>query len=138
MCLPGSKTAEGGSDRGTAEYEDLIQEIVTRAEGVFLWVHLVSRTLRIGVLEHGDSIDMLRRKLKHLPSELGEFFRHMLDSIDPIYQKEAYRTLAVTLRLVDSERGGWPLFFLWLALPVSKKPRVCSASPMQDSPAIRA
>ncbi|KAK1754786.1 hypothetical protein QBC47DRAFT_403195 [Echria macrotheca] len=108
--LPGSKKSKCGRTLAATEYDALVQEIVTKAEGVFLWVYLVTRTLRKGLLENGDSINMLRKKLEHLPSELDDFFRHMLDSIELIYRHEAYSTLAVALRMADSESGGWPLF----------------------------
>jgi len=64
--------------------EDLVEEIVLKAQGVFLWVFLAVRDLKKG-LANEDPIDLLQRRLHRMPSELEPFFRNMLASIDDIY-----------------------------------------------------
>jgi energy-coupling factor transporter ATP-binding protein EcfA2 len=97
--LPRFQALRKKSKKATEECDNLVQEIMLRAEGVFLWVHLVLRTLRKGLLENGDSIIKLRQKLDLIPSELDAFFQHMMDSIEQPYRMEAYWTFAVAMKL---------------------------------------
>ena len=55
------------------EMQLLVSDIVDKAEGVFLWVYLVVKSLRKGFIE-GDSISILRERLEEFPTELGNFF----------------------------------------------------------------
>ena len=71
-------------------YEDLVVEIVDRAEGVFLWVFLVVQSLRRG-LSNSDTVLELQERLRVLPTDLEDYFKHMLDSVEKIYQKQAAR-----------------------------------------------
>ncbi|KAI0858200.1 hypothetical protein F4860DRAFT_322450 [Xylaria cubensis] len=87
-------------DRG----EHLINNIAMRAEGVFLWVFLVTKQLREGLTNH-ENIDYLNKLLNEMPSDLGQFFMHILNSVSPIYHKE----MARALRIADS--AGQPLHF---------------------------
>jgi hypothetical protein len=66
------------------EADEIRTEIVEKSQGVFLWVHLVVRSLLEG-LRNQDSLKLLRKRLRAFPSDLNEFFRHMFDSLDPIY-----------------------------------------------------
>lgn len=64
----------------------LINEIVTKADGVFLWVVLVVRSLLVG-LNNRDEMDDLERRLAELPSDLSALFENMLTKrIAPFYQ----------------------------------------------------
>lgn len=66
----------------------LIEEVVQKAGGVFLWVTLVVRSLLNG-LRNGDGMFHLLRRLAILPSDLEKLYEHMLKSIDPLYMEEA-------------------------------------------------
>lgn len=67
----------------------LIREIVVAADGVFLWVKLVVRSLLLG-LSNGDSIAILQRRLMGLPKDLHDLYSHMLYSrIDEFYMIKA-------------------------------------------------
>ncbi len=69
----------------------LMHEIVTRADGVFLWVILVIRTL-LGDLRAGDKITNLQERLYILPTELDGLFQHTLfDTRSEDHVKEASR-----------------------------------------------
>jgi hypothetical protein len=65
----------------TATYEDqtkaLVEEIVSSASGVFLWVKLVVKSLLDG-LQNGDQIEDLQIRLRSLPRDLEALFTHML------------------------------------------------------------
>jgi len=76
------------------QYGNFVQEIVDKAEGVFLWAFLVVRSLRRG-FANADTITDLRRRLMELPSDLEEFFKRMLDSVEPIYHQQMAQMLQV-------------------------------------------
>jgi NACHT domain-containing protein len=80
--------------------ERLITEVVDRAQGVFLWVYLVVRSLQEG-LSNGDSLNTLRQRLSHLPSDLESFFNHILFSVDEVYQEKMAYMLYVSLETRD-------------------------------------
>ena len=77
-------------------YGDLVNEIVERAHGVFLWVFLVVLSLRCG-LTNSDTISELQTRLQILPTELEEYFQHMLDSVEKVYHKQAARIYLMRL-----------------------------------------
>ncbi|KAG4429835.1 hypothetical protein IFR05_014686 [Cadophora sp. M221] len=68
---------------------DLTTEIVSKADGVFLWVKLVVKSLLSG-LQNRDGISDLRSRLQAFPSEIEGFFAHMLNQIEPLYRHEAF------------------------------------------------
>lgn len=72
--------------------EELINEIKTKAEGVFLWVKLAVNTLLDG-LQSYDSIDDLKDRLQELPGEVDELYMCMLERIPPRYRIEASKLL---------------------------------------------
>ncbi|KAF2111408.1 hypothetical protein BDV96DRAFT_499698, partial [Lophiotrema nucula] len=76
---------------------DFIREIVDRAQGVFLWVVLVTRSLVRG-FTNADTFDDLERRLHEFPRELGPFFRHMYESIEPFYRLEAARYFQIAMK----------------------------------------
>ena len=79
-----------------AEYEEIVNEIVERAQGVWLWVALVTKSLLNG-LTYGDSLKTLQMRLQQLPVDLEEFFRHMLDSVEQLYQTQMAETFLIAL-----------------------------------------
>jgi hypothetical protein len=66
----------------------LVEEIVSKADGVFLWVKLVVKSLLSGLGKHDDISD-LQHRLRLLPSDLEKLYEHMLNRIDPIYMVRA-------------------------------------------------
>ncbi|KAL8739517.1 MAG: hypothetical protein Q9190_007688 [Brigantiaea leucoxantha] len=74
----------------------LINEITNRASGVFLWVFLVTRTLREG-LTNDDSLTDLWKRLDSLPTDLDQFFRHILLSVEPFYLEKMAGALLMAL-----------------------------------------
>jgi hypothetical protein len=63
---------------------DIVDDIVTKAAGVFLWVVIVARSLVNG-LKNGDGVQHLRMRLDLLPDDLEDLYEHMLGSIEEIY-----------------------------------------------------
>jgi hypothetical protein len=70
---------------------------VARAQGVFLWVFLVVRSLRDG-LTNEDGVSLLRKRLDEIPSDLKEFFKKIIRSVDKVYQPQMAITVLVALR----------------------------------------
>lgn len=75
---------------------DLISSITSKAEGVFLWASLVVRDICQG-LRDGDDLGDLQRKLHHSPTDLDEYFMRIVESIEPIYRREASMLLQLAL-----------------------------------------
>lgn len=76
------------------EADRLVDEITARAEGVFLWVYYVVRSLLRG-LSNRDDIHVLRTRVQQFPQELTEFFKHMFNAIDSVYKPQATILLKV-------------------------------------------
>jgi hypothetical protein len=89
--------------------KNLIQEVVTAANGVFLWVVLAIRSLQDGLCE-ADSITRLQLRLRKLPTNLEELFERILFRD----VKESYRSEASHIFLVALEaKENLPLMAYW-------------------------
>ena len=86
--------------KDSARCKNLQIEIVNRAQGVFLWVFLVVRSLLQG-LTNADRITDLERRLQSLPTDLKTYFRHMLDTIEDVYNQQTVRTFHIALQAVE-------------------------------------
>jgi NACHT domain-containing protein len=75
----------------------LVSEVVIRAQGVFLWVYLVMRSLKEGFF-NADSPTILFRRLLELPTDLESLFDRLLFSVNKVYRKEMYATFQVMLQ----------------------------------------
>ncbi|KAE9376490.1 hypothetical protein N431DRAFT_181433 [Stipitochalara longipes BDJ] len=80
----------------------LIDAITDKAQGIFLWVTLVVKSMR-EQLENGYTIAALVKELDTLPDELEGLFRHILRSLPRVARKNAYRTLAMLTLLKKYE-----------------------------------
>ncbi|KAI4643120.1 hypothetical protein J4E93_007189 [Alternaria ventricosa] len=78
-------------------FDDLVQEIGERAQGVFLWVRLVVRSLRNGI-DNEDSIPILQERLRTIPSDLEEFFEQILGSVEGVYRGRMAGTFLAAIR----------------------------------------
>lgn len=76
--------------------KSLIGDIVVKANGVFLWVTLVTLRLREG-LTNDDRISDLKRRLSSFPADLKQFFKYILESVDTFYHGEMASTLLFAL-----------------------------------------
>ena len=84
-------------ERENAHCVELVEEVVSKAQGVFLWVFLVVRSLMTG-LTNADRITNLRRRLRHLPADLESYFAHMLATIDTFYEQQTAQTFQIALQ----------------------------------------
>ncbi|KAK4541520.1 hypothetical protein LTR36_007966 [Oleoguttula mirabilis] len=87
----------------------LVAEIVDKAEGVFLWVRLVVNSILRGLTE-GDTIPMLRHRVREFPADLEEFFRSILDRVDRTYRAHTSQAL----KLACMSHGGAHFIDYWL------------------------
>jgi hypothetical protein len=92
--------------------EDLVPQIATKAQGVWLWVFLVVRDLLRDV-KGEEEYEFLQRRLDNFPVELEEYFADMLNRIDRIYLEETSRIFLAT---VEAVRPLPLLAFKYLAL----------------------
>lgn len=81
---------------GRGRCSELTEEIVVKSLGVFLWVHLVIRSLIQG-LRDGDTASELAARLHELPSDLEQLYIHMLNRIPAAYQPQASRIFQLLL-----------------------------------------
>lgn len=79
---------------------NLVYEITERSRGVFLWVFLVTRMLREG-LTNDDTFTDLRKRLSTFPSDLYNFFRSMIESVDSIYHERAVGCLQLAQYAIE-------------------------------------
>lgn len=85
-------------------YPALLEQIVQRSQGVFLWIFLVVRSLLKG-LTFADRVSDLQKKLNRIPDDLNGYFEQILDSVDEFYLKETAEIFQIMLR----SQSGVPL-----------------------------
>ncbi|PMD47068.1 hypothetical protein L207DRAFT_448582 [Hyaloscypha variabilis F] len=88
---------------------EIVETIVKRADGVFLWVRLVVRSLLDGV-RHRSSLPALKEKLDLIPRGLDSLFDRMFNDIDPADRGRSDRMLI----LAASHGSRNALFYSWL------------------------
>ena len=86
-------------EREDPRCKDLITEIVDLAQGVFLWVTLVVKSLLRG-LTNADDVSDLQEKLRRLPPDLEAYFQHMFDGIDEFYREQTALIFGVVVEAI--------------------------------------
>lgn len=94
------------SDPACEEIETLIS---TRAQGVWLWVFLVSRDL-VHAINRNEGLTMLQKIVHQFPSDLETYFRRIIRGIKPEYREDMARIFLITIDQVQP----LPLFALSL------------------------
>ncbi|KAF2108345.1 hypothetical protein BDV96DRAFT_504494 [Lophiotrema nucula] len=79
-------------DRDPEEAKEIMEDIVTKSSGVFLWVILACRSLISGFSAY-DRTSELRKRVDELPPELEQMFDHMLSKIDRRNREQGARLL---------------------------------------------
>ena len=67
----------------------LLEAVAQKAAGVFLWVHLVVRSL-LAELVNGDRVFDMRRRLDFLPPDIEKLYERILKNLDPFYREHAF------------------------------------------------
>jgi hypothetical protein len=73
----------------------VILEIVEKAEGLFLWVRLVVKSLLDGI-RNCDTVSDLQKRLQCLPRELVPLYRHLQNLIDDVYLEWASKVFQLS------------------------------------------
>jgi hypothetical protein len=81
-------------DSTDAQFAGLTSRVVENADGVFLWVRLVVRSLTEGI-RHRYSISALFKKLNGMPRGLDALFDQLFSSIDPGDREKSDKMLAL-------------------------------------------
>ena len=75
----------------------LIENTANKAQGVFLWLELMTKSLKSGAYS-ADTMHELHEKLDQTPDSLEGMYQHMLDSLDKSYLSEAFRYFSLLMR----------------------------------------
>ena len=65
----------------------LIQKVIHKADGGFLWVYLATRTLFEGFTNE-DGIEELEARLDQLPNEIIDLYTHMPQRVNTVYRRQ--------------------------------------------------
>ncbi|KAJ3570937.1 hypothetical protein NPX13_g5552 [Xylaria arbuscula] len=82
--------------RSNAAYFSLVDDVVEKSQGVFLWVFLVVRELLDGLTYH-DTIKVMRQRVNSFPDTLEKVFQHMLGPIPKVYRPHTARIFKVAM-----------------------------------------
>ena len=92
-------------------YQDIIERLVEKAQGVFLWVFLAIKNVSNNV-PHKDSVKDTSARIDAFPPDLEDFFMHTLDSTPPAAQTLTSK-LFLMLLTIDT---ALPFVTVYLAL----------------------
>ena len=73
---------------GEDDVSQFLTGIIDKAQGIFLWVRLVAKTLISGLRNH-DSLDQLRMRVESTPSDIEAMYAKMLTNINLAHRTEA-------------------------------------------------
>ncbi|KAF7534506.1 hypothetical protein G7054_g6171 [Neopestalotiopsis clavispora] len=107
-----------------SDSQQLVSEIIVRANGVFVWVRVVVDSLRRHITD-GTPIEVLRKKVLEYPKELNELYEYTVKRIPEDYWKE----LEVALKVLFSSQTALTLTELYVIT------RLCTIERPEDSPA---
>jgi hypothetical protein len=118
----------------------LIRELVDKADGVFLWVRIVVRSMIRGFTNR-DEIPDLQNWLRLFPRELTPLYQHLLTLIEPVYLEwasEAFQIVRAARvhrdHLGHKDHISLPLtvFDLYLAMKDDTAPQNIESSAIRD------
>ena len=89
---------------------NFVWNIVGEADGVFLWVFLVTRSLLDG-LTNSDRIKDLQERLNETPKDLQDYFRTILFSTENRYRTQTARMFMIA---VNATLHNLPLMAYWV------------------------
>ncbi|KAI1264064.1 hypothetical protein F5Y18DRAFT_95048 [Xylariaceae sp. FL1019] len=94
----------------------LVEDLVDKSSGIFLWLALVVRSLLDG-LRDGDTLNELQMRLEELPSDLADLYAHMLNKIPDRFRAQASDFFQTFLKSqsVEQDIRGHPLLAMQLS-----------------------
>jgi hypothetical protein len=115
-----------------ASATQLMAEISTKASGVFLWVMLVVRSLLRG-RQNYDRVSDLRRRLEELPPDLEQLYKHMLETMTPLYRQQASQLFQIVTASIGVQEVQ-PLTLLQLSYADEEDISEVITAPIQPLP----
>ena len=97
---------------------NIVRSLVRKAQGIFLWINLVIKTLITG-LTNEDSLEQLQSRIDSMPSEIEALYARMLSNINQAHHQEA--VLFFQLALPGREKS---LLNITLALYVESDDKI--------------
>jgi ankyrin repeat protein len=94
ISLYALKTCPELSNHQLPEYRALVNIIIDKSDGIFLWVRLVCDRLRKGSRK-GETATALRLALIDLPTDLFKLYQRMFDEIEEDDRDEAHELFAI-------------------------------------------
>lgn len=88
-------------ERSPGKAESLVLDIVTKAQGVFLWVSIVVSQIRLGLSE-GDKISDLQNVLEDIPADLSSMYDSIWQKIKPSYIHNSSQIFQIHQCAIDS------------------------------------
>ena len=82
--------------------QDLVVQIAEKANGVFLWVFLVVRSLLSGLTDDNSITDMQQR-VYALPEDLEAYFKLMLSNIEPFYRAQTAHIFLISVQATQPQ-----------------------------------
>ena len=89
---------------------NFVRNIVYEADGVFLWVFLVTRSLLEG-LTNSDRIQDLQQRVNETPTDLQDYFKTILFSTENRYRIQTARIFTIAVNAIAE----LPLMAYWVA-----------------------
>lgn len=103
-------------------FQKLIETILRQAEGVFLWVSLVTRSICNGLI--ADEWDTLLERVKQLPSDLHDLYQNMWNRMNKedqqLYKSDAASYFSLVCQRLEENQSA-PLLFVMM---ISTKPEL--------------
>ncbi|KAJ9611172.1 hypothetical protein H2200_004355 [Cladophialophora chaetospira] len=94
--LGNSRALQDFASVARAKVDDLQCQLVDKSDGVFLWLFLVTRRLKLAA-QDGKQLRTLFEILDQMPPDLDEFFQHMLRRIPAQDQIQASRIFQIMI-----------------------------------------
>ena len=89
-------------ERDQAKTSELLEDVVSKSSGVFLWVVLVVGMLLEGLAD-GSTLDELRKMTEEYPEELRSLYDLMFERMNPRHRAQAFRMLLFLSRAYEVE-----------------------------------
>lgn len=103
-CIHSLSHEAYGIGHDIVHVEELVLDIIARAEGVFLWVKLVlAQLVQQQSQQHPLSLADMQETIRSLPTELDDFYIFIIDRIPRALRWQTYALLDILIRANDEE-----------------------------------
>ncbi|KAL8893610.1 MAG: hypothetical protein Q9192_005099 [Flavoplaca navasiana] len=75
---------------GEWELDNLVNDVVRKSQGIFLWADLMTKDLKRGA-RNADRFEELEQRLERTPDTIDGLYEHMLGRLDKNYLRDAAR-----------------------------------------------